>query len=135
MSSQSKEEGITYLIEVSQEGYFLILDEWIHAPSDERVKLFRYEDLFGDNQLEAFVELMNHLEINISREVLSEVLGRIQFQKISGRETGKEDVRHHYRKGVANDWKNHLTDRHIDLIKSKAGDLLIDLGYEQDANW
>ncbi|MGC9328611.1 MAG: sulfotransferase domain-containing protein, partial [Candidatus Hinthialibacter sp.] len=87
------------------------------------------------NQLDVFVDLMKHLEIGVSRETLREVLDRIQFQKIAGRKAGKEDIHHHYRKGVANDWKNHLTDRHIDLFKSMAGDLLIDLGYEQDHNW
>lgn len=45
-------------------------------------------------------------------------------------------VRPLFRKGVAGDWRNHLTTVEAkDIFKEMAGDLLIELGYEQDFNW
>lgn len=40
-----------------------------------------------------------------------------------------------YRKGVTGDWRNHFSPEHIDAFKEVAGDLLIQLGYEQDLRW
>jgi hypothetical protein len=45
-------------------------------------------------------------------------------------------VRPLFRKGVAGDWRNHLTTVEAkDIFKEMAGDLLIELGYEQDFDW
>lgn len=112
-----------------------VLDEWIHAPVDSRVMMFKYEDLFGEKQFETFTALMAHLEVPISPADLREVLGRNQFKHIAGRKQGTEDVHHHYRMGIAGDWKNHFTEEHKALFKSLSGNLLQELGYETNADW
>lgn len=58
------------------------------------------------------------------------------FEQLSGgRSRGQEDPTAEWRKGIAGDWKNHFTNENKDLFKSIAGELLIELGYEQDTDW
>lgn len=52
-----------------------------------------------------------------------------------GRQPGQEDEHHHYRKGVAGDWRNYFTPHVTDAFKERYGDLLIHLGYERSLNW
>ncbi|MCG6964462.1 MAG: sulfotransferase domain-containing protein [Acidobacteria bacterium] len=41
-----------------------------------------------------------------------------------------------FRKGIVGDWKNYITSTAgKDVVKELAGDLLVDLGYEQSADW
>lgn len=40
-----------------------------------------------------------------------------------------------FRKGISGDWRNHFTPVDIELFKSIAGDLLVELGYEMNNNW
>ncbi|MGK7955891.1 MAG: sulfotransferase domain-containing protein [Crocosphaera sp.] len=72
----------------------------------------------------------------IPYEIALGIIYENRFQrKTKGRNVGEEDVKSHYRKGVAGDWKNHFNDEHIKLFKNKYGRLLIKLGYEKDENW
>jgi hypothetical protein len=52
-----------------------------------------------------------------------------------GRQPGQEDERHHYRKGVAGDWRNYFTPQVTAAFKERYGDLLIALGYERGRDW
>jgi hypothetical protein len=47
-----------------------------------------------------------------------------------GRKIGEEDEKSHYRKGIAGDWRNHLTDDHVKLFRKCHGDLVERLGYD-----
>lgn len=59
-----------------------------------------------------------------------------RFSKLSeGREKGQEDVKSHYRKGVAGDWINHFNQEHIQFFKDEYNNLLIKLGYEDSLDW
>jgi hypothetical protein len=50
-------------------------------------------------------------------------------KKTAGRERGREEPTHHYRKGVAGDWRNHFTPAHVAYVERHYGDLLTRLGY------
>ncbi|CCH93129.1 conserved hypothetical protein [Microcystis aeruginosa PCC 9432] len=53
------------------------------------------------------------------------------FIKLSGaRKPGEENIKSHYRKGIAGDWKNHFNDEHKQYFKEKYNSLLSELGYE-----
>jgi hypothetical protein len=52
-----------------------------------------------------------------------------------GRRRGDEDARHHYRKGMPGDWRNHFTPRVTEAFRARYGDLLLSLGYEQNNQW
>ena len=51
------------------------------------------------------------------------------FSKVSGRSSGSEDQRSHFRKGIVGDWRNHLDDATQAMFQKHAGELLKDLGY------
>jgi hypothetical protein len=58
-------------------------------------------------------------------------LDRFSFQRLAGgRQRGEEDQGSHYRRGVAGDWRNHLTPRHLAAFRERFGDLTQRLGYE-----
>jgi hypothetical protein len=42
---------------------------------------------------------------------------------------------HTFRAGKTGGWKEHFTPEHKALFKEVAGDLLVQLGYEQDNDW
>lgn len=56
-------------------------------------------------------------------------------KKADGRETGREDPRSHYRKGVPGDWRNHFNPEHVTYFETHYGALLRRLGYEREAGW
>lgn len=69
----------------------------------------------------------------ISKERLFELMDSQRFEKLTGgRKRGQEDVRSHYRKGIANDWVNHLTAKHLDMINDKYPNLLEATGYSNE---
>jgi hypothetical protein len=55
--------------------------------------------------------------------------------KTGGRDAGKENVKSHYRKGMAGDWVNHFEPQHVKAFKQRYNDLLLRLGYESDPDW
>lgn len=46
-----------------------------------------------------------------------------------GRKKGETDEKSHYRKGQANDWKNHFEDVHVDAFEARYPGLVERLGY------
>lgn len=68
--------------------------------------------------------------------VLWLLLRRHSFaRKSGGRARGTENIKHHYRKGVAGDWRNYFTTRLKDAFKQRYPNLLGKLGYERDDQW
>ncbi len=68
--------------------------------------------------------------------MLEEILQRSSFKKLSGgRKRGQENVKNHYRKGKAGDWRNHFDEDHIAHFKDTYNDVLVKLGYEKDDAW
>jgi len=71
----------------------------------------------------------------LPRPWLDVIIDRKSFTRLAGRQKGTEDPHSHYRKGVAGDWQNHLAGENKALFKERWGQLLIDLGYEQNLDW
>jgi hypothetical protein len=110
---------------------FPALRSWANAPAhDERVLLVRYEDLTGPPAVEAFARLFEHCDIQLAGRTVIQLLEDHSFERLSGRRQGQEDVKSHYRKGKAGDWKQHLDDYLIEHFREVTGDLLEVLGYE-----
>jgi len=59
----------------------------------------------------------------------------VGFERSSNRKRGQEDSSSRHRKGVSGDWINVFTGEDRRVFKEVAGDLLVELGYEQDDNW
>lgn len=105
------------------------------------------EELFGDNYAELYYEdhldrphetlktLFEFLEADASPNVIDRVVKTNSFEKLTGRTRGQESSGAFMRKGVAGDWLETFTQRDRRIFKEEAGDLLVELGYEEDANW
>jgi hypothetical protein len=62
---------------------------------------------------------------------LAKVLERHSFRRLAGgRDRGDLDITHHYRRGVAGDWRNYLTSDHLAQIRRRYDDLVERLGYQ-----
>jgi hypothetical protein len=93
------------------------------------VLCLRFEDLII-NRSTAFNRLLDFLEgkglqTNITRQRAIEFLDAA----IAPRKSGT------FRKGKPGNWREYFTQANIDLLKDLAGDLLIQLDYEEDLNW
>jgi hypothetical protein len=128
----TKEEGLKMIIErMVTKGQAAALRSWQHdRGGDERLRLFRYEDLTGDDQFAAWEQLVRHCDIRIPAAQLRAVLSDNAFSKMTkGRERGTEDVNAHLRKGVPGDWKNHFTPAVEKKFREATGTLVEELGY------
>jgi hypothetical protein len=139
---------------------FAAMGAWNYA--HPRVHETRYERLIA-NPMAEFARIFQSLEIQTPRlglatlwalaldrwrqrppplratlpmPVLRRIVAANTFErKAGGRRPGQEDAHHHYRKGVAGDWRAHFTPRLSAAFKERYGDLLIGLGYERSRDW
>jgi len=69
-------------------------------------------------------------------ERLLGVVWEHEFSRISGgRKAGQEDIKSHYRKGVAGDWVNHLSAEHLAYFCERYEAVLFKYGYESNPDW
>jgi hypothetical protein len=101
---------------------------WMDDPS---TLVVRYEDMLGprgggdaEKQLDEIERIGGFVERPLDRE---------GAQLIARKMYGKGSLT--FRRGKAGDWQNHFTEAHKHAFKEVAGDLLIRLGYEEDASW
>ena len=133
----------------------LKMEEMTARPYETFIAIFRHFQLLseqepttGRQQLAVWTSrLMNRLsrrrglrrlrrELPVTAEMLLGTVYARRFEaNAQGRAKGSEDVRSHYRKGIAGDWKTHFTPDHADYFVRMFGDLLIELGYEVDHAW
>ena len=98
---------------------------------DGRALVVRFEDLVGergggtaDLQLSRIKAIADHLQRPVDEATAAEIAQRMYSRSSAT-----------FRKGEIGDWRNHFTDEHRDAFKKVAGDLLIQLGYEDNLDW
>lgn len=124
--------GTRTMIELTQ--------SWLE--SDFGLVSVRYEDLIENTEKE-FRRVLNYLNIELPDGLLTSIIERNQFERLSGgrkfwrpaRKQGQADPDSHFRKGIVGDWKNYLNDSHKSRLKEVVGDKLVELGYEYDLDW
>lgn len=126
----SEEEGLLYLMDTALHNAAKIQRSWI----SEEVFLLKYEDLLAD-EYGAFEQIIDHCQIDISRERLHAIVRQNSFEVQTSRQRGEEDVTAHHRKGVVGDWRNHFSERLKAAFKEMHGATLIETGYEADLHW
>lgn len=95
----------------------------------------RYENLLTQPETEVR-RILGFLGADASEKSTRECVDATGFERLANRKSGQEDsssVR--FRKGVAGDWKNVFTEEDKRIFKEHAGELLVELGYENDGNW
>jgi LPS sulfotransferase NodH len=88
-----------------------------------------YENLLEDTVTE-LEKLFDFLGASRDRETLEWIAEENSFERWSGRKPGEEQAGSFFRKGVAGDWKGVFNERDREVYKRHAGELLLDLGYE-----
>jgi hypothetical protein len=100
--------------------------QWL---GQKNVMCIRFEDLIN-NRDATLMSMLDEVEkagykIPTPREkALSVLVEAIQPKKS-----------HTFRSGKTGGWVNHFTDEHKTLFKEVAGDLLVQLGYEENSDW
>jgi hypothetical protein len=125
-----KDAGMAAEVEFS--GYFLDhMLSWNYDAPD--VLPVRMEDLVSDPARQ-WRRMLAHWQVLdlLPDGYLDELLRTRSFEQMAGgaRKIGEEDEKSHYRKGVAGDWRNHLTEDHLKLFRKRYGDLVERLGYD-----
>lgn len=90
----------------------------------------RFEKLVGpqgrgsrEDQVKELRNIATHLHIRCSEEGIERIANNV----FGGTST--------FRRGVIGSWKSHFMEEHKSLFKEVAGQLLIDMGYEEDFDW
>lgn len=100
----------------------------------DRYTEVRYEDLLVRPE-EEMGRLFGFLGASRDDSVVRRTVESNRFEKVTDREAGSENSSSFFRKGVSGDWRGVFTKRDKAIFKEEAGDLLIELGYEDDDDW
>lgn len=106
------------------EGY----EGWFYDP---QTMVVRFEDLVGPRgggSNEKQIEEIQRIGGFVGRP-----LDREQAERIALEMYGESSLT--YRKGKVGDWRNHFTQEHREAFKEVASDVLIQMGYEKNADW
>ncbi len=126
------EEGLRYIVDrLNELGLFKAQRSWVKAENNENTKIFKYEAL-TDNHSDLIRDVFDYLQINIPEHKIHDLARRHSFsEKANGRKPGEENLKSHYRKGKAGDWKNHLVGGTLAHFNDVTGDLVEVLGYAE----
>lgn len=128
------EQGIHYYIDNFLASEVRWIRDWrTHRDPQMSVEI-TYEKLRADT-VHVFGSACRFICGDLPEAVIEQAVSRNSFEQKSGRKPGQEDQKSFARKGVAGDWRSKFTPEHKARFKEIAGDLLIELGYEQDKNW
>jgi sulfotransferase 6B1 len=90
----------------------------------------KFEDLIGEKgggslprQQETIIRIAQYLGYKLSQADLQTIIDNLFGGTYS------------FREGKIGEWKHYFNDQHKTAFKKIAGQLLIDLGYENDFNW
>jgi hypothetical protein len=130
LQQRDKREGMTLIMEDHMRALIDIQRNWI----DSGARIFRYEDLLQD-QIGVFGQIFAHCGIELSPRRVRMIVRRHSFRLRTFWRFGRENIKSHFRKGIAGDWRNHFDDELKDRFKKLYGDALIRAGYEKNLEW
>jgi len=99
---------------------------WLHDPNTFCVK---YENLISDRRESAIYEMIQHYAKYTNSSFDHDLCFHTTLNNINPAKS------HTYRQGKAGGWREVFTEQHKSIFKQLAGNLLIELGYEQDNSW
>lgn len=105
------------------------LAPYVRWTVERDVHTVRYEDLIGERRVDAVLAVVAAFAEASAAPVDVEA---VTARAVTALDTGRP---HTFRKGGAGGWRSVFTDDHRELFKRRAGDLLVELGYEEDDRW
>jgi sulfotransferase family protein len=102
------ERVIDYFIEHRLPEYAWWQSEWTRRLDPKLGLMIRYEDLL-DDAAGHFARVVEHFGVRAGPERIGDIVERHAFARVTGRKRGQEDQTSFNRKGVAGDWRNHLS--------------------------
>ncbi len=94
----------------------------------------RYEDLLEQPE-EEVKRLLEFLGADANERAVRRCVSAASFERLAGGRKRGQEAASFFRKGIAGDWKNVFTEQEKQDFKAVAGDLLIELGYEENNDW
>jgi lipopolysaccharide transport system ATP-binding protein len=132
LQALNQEEGMFYLMEEFLPAVARVQLSWLEADQP----FVRYDDLLENAEDILEEVLIDHCGLDVPREKLRAAIVANRFESSAGgRNRGEEDVHSHLRKGIAGDWRNHLSDGAKHAVKVRYGGILIASGYEKGLDW
>lgn len=105
---------------------FLDFYPWL---TDKNSLALRFEDLLDEkSRARSLARVVQYLAPDMGGRLMSE---NIRLMELGANPQNSKT----YRTGKSGEWSRYFSDEHKDLFKSKAGKLLIDLGYEKSEDW
>ncbi len=95
----------------------------------------RYEDLLTNPifEITRAITEVSHTEPDPNQ--VRKIVEQHDFTRLTKRKKGTEDANSFTRKGISGDWVNYFTPEAATVFDDYAGDLLLELGYEDAPNW
>ncbi len=139
-NNESLEDGLMHCIGVVEDIYVSWVTGWIKVINEnpETILLVKYEEL-NQSPSAVFEKVFEFFHLPYDKSLMQ----KIERSKINKSMDLKKELRSSVglrtkstaRKGIIGDWKNHFSPSHKKRFKEIAGDLLIELGYEEDNDW
>ena len=98
--------------------------------SDKNSLVLRFEDLVTDkkSRVNSLKRIIQYIMPNIDEELIPEYIELME-------KGANPDHSKTFRKGKTRQWPQYFSSEHNNIFKSKAGKLLVDLGYENNEDW
>jgi len=103
--------------------------EWLNNRDPEMSHLMKYEEALED--AEAVVrKALEFLRFPCSDALVTDIVSRNSFERMSGRKRGEENAGSFHRKGISGEWREVFSVQQKREFSRQAGDVLEILGYD-----
>lgn len=133
-NAMTKQDALSHSMNLIVDDYCSWVRGWMEvAKLTSGIECFfvRYEDL-RNNRKDIFKNILSFFGIRLSEEQFVSVIQASENKSGYGREPGTRSTK---RKGASGDWKKELSRQQQEVIKEKAGQFLVELGYESGLDW
>ncbi len=120
---------------INHEGMEYFCDSALRWLAEPDVATIRYEEFVHD-PVGCLKVSLRMVGVEVDEAKALDVAAKLNFATFSnGRTNGEENVKSHFRKGIAGDFVNHFNGLHKAICKRRIGQHLIALGYEKNMCW
>jgi len=128
---------------VSAGSWLVNVQSWLSNTNPEpSIIAVKYEDMLNTPE-KTVCTILENLHIVYNKNTVTQAIEKYTFKRMSALERSSKGLHHldmnrkipFIRKGTTGQWQSYLTQKQIDILKERYGDMLIELGYESDFDW